>query len=119
MFRIPLAKIIRLEPRPSISPCQVALLPLDAHKDENCRRVSEALEKELQANGIDVLVDDREERPGLKFKDADLIGFTLRVVVGSRSLEKGVIELRERKSGETTFVPIAEALNTIKAILAK
>ncbi len=103
----------------SISPCQVALLPLDAHKDENCRRVSEALEKELQANGIDVLVDDREERPGLKFKDADLIGFTLRVVVGSRSLEKGVIELRERKSGETTLVPVAEALHAIKAILAK
>ena len=57
-------------------------------KDENCRAVAERLEKELEANGIDVFIDDREERPGVKFKDADLIGFTVRVVVGTRSLEK-------------------------------
>ncbi len=103
----------------SVSPCQVVLLPLDAHKDENCRQVADALEHELQANGIDVLVDDRDERPGVKFKDADLIGCTVRVVVGSRSLEKGVIEVRERKSGETKLVPVAEAIHAIKALLAQ
>lgn len=101
----------------SVSPCQVALLPLDAHKDERCRQTTDALEKDLEALGIDVLVDDRDERPGVKFKDADLIGCTLRVVVGTRSLEKNVVEVRVRKTGETTLIPIAEAGETIRSLL--
>ena len=103
----------------SVSPFQVALLPLDAAKDENCRAVAERLENELKANGIDVFIDDREERPGVKFKDADLIGFTVRVVVGTRSLEKGGVEVHSRKTGETSVVPIEGALAAIKEALAE
>ena len=102
----------------SVSPCQVALLPLDAGKDEACRLAAEQLERDLESAGIDVLVDDRDERPGVKFKDADLIGCTLRVVVGSRSLEKGGIEVRVRRTGETTLVPLTDAVATIKSLLA-
>lgn len=101
----------------SVSPCQVTLLPLDAHKDERCRQVTEMLEKELEAIGIDVLVDDRDERPGVKLKDADLIGCSVRVVIGTRSLEKNVVEVRTRKTGETTLVPITEAVETIRTML--
>ncbi len=102
----------------SVSPCQIALLPLDAHKDARCRETTAWLERELEALGVDVLLDDRDERPGVKFKDADLIGCTLRVVIGTRSLEKGVIEIRSRKTGDTTLVPVEEAPATLKEMLA-
>jgi len=65
-----------------------------------------------------VFVDDRDERPGVKFKDADLIGCTVRVVVGTRGLEKGGVEVRLRKTGETSLVPIADAPAAIAALLA-
>ena len=102
----------------SVAPFQVALLPLDATKSDACREAAESLEKELEAAGIDVLVDDRDERPGIKFKDADLIGCPVRVVVGARSLEKGGVEIRSRKTGETQLVPVAEALAAIRKLLA-
>jgi len=101
----------------SVSPCQVTLLPLDAHKDERCRQTADALENDLEAIGIDVLVDDRDERPGVKFKDADLIGCSLRIVIGTRSLEKNVVEVRVRKTGETMLIPISEAVETIRTLL--
>ena len=102
----------------SVSPFQVVLLPLDATKDESCRQAAEELERALEARGIDVFVDDRDERPGVKFKDADLIGCTVRVVVGTRGLEKGGVEVRLRKTGETSLVPIADAPAAIAALLA-
>ena len=100
----------------SVSPFQVALLALDT-KDETCTKVVDALEKSFEENGIDVLVDDREERPGVKFKDADLIGCTVRVVVGSKSLQKGGVEVRSRRTGETQLVPVDNALEAVRAIL--
>ncbi|MGI5869746.1 MAG: proline--tRNA ligase [Kiritimatiellia bacterium] len=101
----------------SVSPFQVALLPLDAAKDEASRQAAEELERALVERGIDVFVDDRDERPGVKFKDADLIGCTVRVVVGARSLEKGGVEIRLRKTGETSIVPLADAPDAIAALL--
>lgn len=103
----------------SVSPYQVTLLELDAKKDENCRIVTENLEKELEENGIDVFVDDRDERPGVKFKDADLIGCTVRVVVGKRALEKGGVEVHIRKTGETRIIPLADVIPAIKKALAE
>ncbi len=102
----------------AVSPFQVALLPLDLAKSDDCRAATERLEREFESAGIDVLVDDREERPGVKFKDADLIGCTVRVVVGARSLEKGGVEIRGRRSGETALVPLDGALAAVKEILA-
>ena len=101
----------------AVSPCQVALLQLDAKNEAVSAAVSE-LESGLEAVGVDILVDDREERAGIKFKDADLIGCTVRATVGARSLEKGGVEIRLRRTGETKIVPVAEAVAAIRELLA-
>ncbi len=94
----------------SIAPYQVHLVQLGAEPE-----VVEAvarLEAELEALGVEVLVDDREERPGVKFKDADLLGMPLRLTLGKRGLEQGVVELkprRERDPKRVTLLPLAEA----------
>ena len=101
----------------SVSPCQVALLALDPKNESVASAVNE-LEAALEKAGADVLVDDRDERPGIKFKDADLIGCTVRVTVGARSLEKGGVEIRLRRTGETELVPVPDAPAKILALLA-
>ena len=68
-----------------------------------------ALETALAAAGLDVLVDDRDQRPGVKFKDADLIGIPLRVVIGERGLKEGKIEVKWRHESEAKQVPAATA----------
>ena len=86
-------------------------------KDEQVREVSEKLYRELLDAGIEVLLDDRDERPGIKFKDADLIGIPLRVTVGARNLKEGNVELKERSSGEQSLVAIdAVATQLIQAV---
>jgi prolyl-tRNA synthetase len=64
--------------------------------DESAAKVADDLEAQLEAKGVDVIVDDRADRPGVKFKDADLIGFTVRVVVGAKGLAKGGVEVKGR-----------------------
>jgi prolyl-tRNA synthetase len=66
-----------------------------------------------------VLVDDRDERPGVKFKDADLIGIPLRVTIGEKTLAKGQIEIKLRRTGEMRAVPTAEVLPAVQAWLAE
>ena len=100
----------------SVAPAQVALLLLDP-KDPAAAEVAAKLERELEARGIDTVLDDREERPGVKFKDADLIGFPLRVVVGTKGLAKGGVEIKERTSGETKIEPVESAVDAIAATL--
>ena len=68
----------------------------------------------LQRAGADVLFDDREERPGVKFKDADLLGMPLRVTIGGKSLARGVVELKQRADGTMTEVPVAQAVEAIQ-----
>ena len=86
-------------------------------KEEPVREASEAIYRELAEAGVEVLLDDRDERPGFKFKDADLIGIPLRIVVGSKNLAQGNVELKERKSGEVSLLPIAEAVEKVKAMV--
>ena len=74
---------------------------------------AEELYAALSRAGIEVLLDDRKDRPGSKFKDADLIGIPLRVNVGGRSLKEGVFEVYDRKSGESENLPVAEAADSI------
>ena len=84
-------------------------------------RVAELAEKyyaELQAAGIEVLLDDRKERPGIMFADAELIGMPHTLVIGDRSIDNGVIEYKNRKSGEKQEVKIEEVIEFIKAKLA-
>lgn len=101
----------------AVAPCQVTVLPLDAAKSPECAAASDKLVEELEARGIDVLVDDRDERPGVKFKDADLIGCTIRVVVGNRSLQQGGVEVRVRKTGESSLLPVETAAEQIAEML--
>ena len=81
-----------------LAPMQVILLNLGL-KDEQITEAAEALYAELQEKGVEVLLDDRDEQPGSKFKDADLLGIPLRITVGKRLTKDGVIELRSRKDG--------------------
>ena len=103
----------------SISPYQVVIDLLDPD-DEAVAKIAYDLESQLEAQGVDVIVDDRAERPGVKFKDADLIGFTVRTVVGKKGLEKGGVEVKRRSDDKSQIkiVPPAEAAAAIVAALA-
>ncbi len=92
-----------------IAPWEVTVLPLQP-KDEKTREVTDAVERALEERGVEVLVDDRDERPGVKFKDADLLGIPLRITLGSRGLAEGVAEVRERATREERKVPLAEVV---------
>jgi prolyl-tRNA synthetase len=102
----------------AIAPFHVLLLPIN-YKDEKLRAATDKLYQDLQQRGVEVLLDDRDERPGVKFKDADLVGIPLRVTLGAKGLEKGTIELRRRREGDTEEVPLAEADKKISGILSK
>ena len=87
-------------------------MPVKA-KDEKQKVAAERVYGDLVECGVDALFDDRDERPGVKFKDADLIGIPFRIVVGPRSLARDAVELFERASGETTEVPVEQAASRI------
>jgi prolyl-tRNA synthetase len=101
-----------------IAPFQV-LVTLVNPNDAEVREAGEGLYRQLLDKGVEVLLDDRDERPGSKFKDADLIGIPLRITVGSRSLKEGQFELQERRSGARTLLPVAETAETLCAMIAQ
>lgn len=102
----------------SIAPFQVLVLPIN-YKEAKLREAAEKLYQDLQRAGVEVMLDDRDERAGVKFKDADLIGIPLRVTIGAKGLDKGCIELRTRRDGKTDDVPLGDAVKTIQAILGQ
>lgn len=102
-------------PRP-LAPFEVLLIALNPD-DANVRAASESLYAELSARGVDVLFDDRDERPGVKFKDADLIGLPVRVVVGAKSLAEGKVEISLRKDRARLMTPTAEAVAKVMELL--
>ncbi len=87
---------------PSIAPYEVVVIPV-SHRDTLQVRMAEEVYQSLAAAGIDVIYDDRSERPGVKFKDADLIGYPVRIVIGSRAVENGLVEVKWRASGEVLY----------------
>ncbi len=101
-----------------VAPYQVLIVLLDPDLKE-ARDLGSSLGRAAEAAGADVLVDDRKERPGVKFNDADLVGFPLRIVVGGRGLKEGVVELKERKSGEMEKIPQDEAEAAIRSRVEK
>ncbi len=96
-----------------LAPFQVQVIMLNP-KDEQVRHTSENIYALLQEQGVEVLLDDRDERPGSKFKDADLIGIPLRVTVGTRGLQEGVVELKIRTSGEQSTVAIGDIVSVVQ-----
>lgn len=91
---------------PQISPFSCMLLNLDPGKQEVCDTV-ERIYQELVESGEEVLLDDREERPGVKFNDADLLGFPMQLIIGGKGLAKGVVEVKDRRTGEKGQLPIS------------
>jgi prolyl-tRNA synthetase len=103
----------------AIAPFTVVLIPVNAHKSELVREVSESLYQSLQATGVEVLLDDRDSvRPGAKFNDAELIGIPHRIVIGERALTEGQVEYTSRATGETELWAQSEAISKIQARLA-
>jgi prolyl-tRNA synthetase len=88
-----------------VAPYRVHLLALNYHKSEAVRAAADALYQRLTDQGLEVLLDDRDERPGVKFADADLIGIPHRVTIGERGLKDGNLEYRHRATGETAAEP--------------
>ena len=97
----------------SVAPYEVEVVPLDVH-DQVVWPVAERVAKELVAAGVEVVVDDRKERPGVKFADADLMGFPYQVVCGKKAIKNGNVELKVRATGERSEVAIEE----VAALLA-
>jgi prolyl-tRNA synthetase len=102
-------------PRP-LAPFEVLLVALNPD-DPQVQAAAEALYAALTERGVDLLYDDRDERPGVKFKDADLVGFPVRVVVGARSLAEGQVELSLRSDRQKRMVPVAEAAARVMELL--
>jgi prolyl-tRNA synthetase len=101
----------------AIAPFQVVVVPINAPKSQRVRETSERLYAELVAAGVDVLLDDRDERPGVKFADTELLGIPHRVVVGERGLEAGKLEYRHRRATAAEEFPAGDALAFIRVKL--
>ena len=100
----------------SVAPLEVAVVPL-AVGDDEVWPVAERIFDELADAGVEVIIDDRDERPGVKFADADLIGWPLQVVVGKKGLANGVAEVKVRATGERSEAPLDDVVNAIVAVL--
>ena len=97
----------------SIAPFDIAIVAMNYDKSEAVRTECDRLYDELKAKGLDVLLDDRKERPGVKFADCELLGIPHRLVVGDKGLEKGTLEYKYRKAGENEDIAIADAVEFI------
>jgi prolyl-tRNA synthetase len=97
----------------SIAPFHVGLLSLQPG-DAEVAKAANALYAELEAAGVEVLYDDRDERPGVKFKDADLIGLPIRLAVGKKGLANGQVEWKLRTSKDVQLVPLGEVAQRVK-----
>ena len=102
----------------SIAPFQVHIVMLHDKKGTEAADTAEKIYEQFQAAGIEVLIDDRKESPGVKFNDADLVGIPVRLTVGRRALDKGGVELKVRGLAESEIVPLDGLLERIQAVIA-
>ena len=96
-----------------LAPFQLHIIALNAHKSDAVKEASEALYAQACEAGIDVLLDDRAERPGVKFAEADLIGIPHRIVIGDRGLKNGAVEYRQRTGDSAEDIPLDDVLSKI------
>jgi prolyl-tRNA synthetase len=101
----------------AIAPFDVILVPMNLHRSERVRTATEKLYRDLTSAGLEVLLDDRDARPGVKFADAELLGIPHRVVVGERGLDAGTLEYRHRRDTESQDFPLDAAADFLRARL--
>ncbi|MCU7892758.1 MAG: proline--tRNA ligase [Candidatus Thiodiazotropha sp. (ex Ustalcina ferruginea)] len=103
----------------TLTPFQVAICPMKMRKSERVTSAVEKLYAEFTAAGIDILLDDRDVRPGFMFADMELIGIPHRIVVGEKSLDDDKVEYRGRKDPESSFIPLSEIVTYLSSLLEK
>jgi prolyl-tRNA synthetase len=96
-----------------VAPFEVTVLPLQLHETA-VKETAEKIYKELSDNDVDVLLDDRDERAGVKFNDADLLGIPVRVTVGIKGIKNGLVEIKMRGESASNSVPLQEASAIIR-----
>ena len=101
----------------SVAPYKVCITPLNVAPTSEAMKLAEQFYSELTVAGVDVILDDRDERPGVKFKDADLAGFPIRIALGDKSLAKGEVEIKPRR-GAIQFEKTAGAVTAVKEMIA-
>jgi prolyl-tRNA synthetase len=102
----------------SIAPFQVVLVPINMQKSERVKTLTESLYQQLLDHNIEVLLDDRNERPGVKFADMELIGIPHRLVIGDKGLDRGMLEYRARPSSDNQDMPVETALEELLKLLS-
>jgi prolyl-tRNA synthetase len=100
----------------AIAPFEAVIVPINAKVPEQLE-AGEKLYDELKVSGVDVLLDDRKERAGVKFKDADLIGYPVRITVGPKTVEENTVEVRIRRTGETVVCEKEKVKETVLKML--
>jgi len=101
----------------AMAPFEIALVPIGAGKNAQVRAAAEMLYRDLAAAGVDVLLDDRDERPGVAFADMELIGVPHRLVVGERGLKAGQVEYQGRRDPKAQLLPLQDAVKSVKSIM--
>lgn len=103
----------------NIAPFEIAIVPLNIQKSERVREQAELLYSSLLGMGYDVLLDDRNERPGVKFADMELIGIPHRIVIGDRGLDKGMFEYKNRRASDNEDVALDDIVDFIQQQLPR
>jgi len=101
----------------AMAPFQVALAPIGMKKSDAVRQAAEALYAEFSAAGIEVLLDDRDERPGVMFADLELIGIPHRIVIGDRGLKDGKVEYQGRRDTEAQILDLHNAFGVVQSLI--
>jgi prolyl-tRNA synthetase len=100
----------------TVAPYTVCITPLSVAPESEVMKRAEAIYAELTARGVDVILDDRNERPGVKFKDSELVGFPIRIGIGEKSLAKGEVEIKPR-SGALSLVKAESAVEYVLKLI--
>ncbi|KTC73066.1 prolyl-tRNA synthase [Legionella birminghamensis] len=103
----------------SIAPFHLVIIPINAHRSEIVRTTAEDLYQQLTAQGVEVLLDDRNERPGVLFADSDLVGIPHRLVISERHLEQQAVEYKARNKAELDMIPLAEVSGFVKGLMSQ
>ena len=104
----------------AIAPFEAVICPMGYHKSETVRNTADQIYAQLRAAGVDVILDDRDVRPGIMFADWELVGVPLRITIGDRGLKEGIVEVQARRASEAEKIPVndafAHALETLKTL---